>query len=83
MSKKFPVEKQKTPVQYILAFFVLLLVGIVFAVVLIAVPYLLFLLVSIFVETFQFNILFILAFWLVVVVLLWIINLIELIGRYR
>ncbi|NPA17445.1 hypothetical protein [Persephonella sp.] len=78
---RFPVEKKKTPIQYFLAFLVLALVGVVFAVILIALPYLFYLLAVIFIKTLQFSIVFILVFWLVVVILLWIIKLLEVYRR--
>jgi len=78
---KFPVEKKKTLSQYLLAFFILFLVGVVFAVILIAVPYLLYLLAVIFVKTLHFGIVFILVFWLIVVIVLWILKILEVYGR--
>ncbi|MDQ7055953.1 MAG: hypothetical protein Q9M89_05565 [Persephonella sp.] len=81
MDKKFPVEKKRTPFQYMLAFFVLLLVGMAFVVVLIAVPYLFYLLVVIFFKTFQFGILFVLVFWIVVLIILWTTKLLQIMGK--
>jgi len=78
---KFPVQKKKTPTQYILAFLVLVLVGVVFGVILIALPYLFYLLAVIFIKTLQFSIVFILVFWLIVVIVLWIIKILEIYGR--
>ena len=81
MNKKFPVEKKRTPFQYMLAFFVLLLVGIAFVVVLIAIPYLFYLLIVIFFKTFQFGLVFVIVFWLVVLLILWTGKLLQIMGK--
>ncbi len=81
MSKKFPVENKKTPSQYILAFFVLLLVGIAFVATLIAIPYLFYLLIVIFFKTFQFGVIFVIVFWLVVLLILWTGKLLQIMGK--
>ncbi|MBK3331678.1 hypothetical protein GWK41_01195 [Persephonella atlantica] len=81
MSKKFPVENKKTPSQYILVFFVLLLVGIAFVATLIAIPYLFYLLVVVFFKTFQFGIVFVIVFWLVVLIVLWTAKILQIMGK--
>ncbi|NPA12683.1 MAG: hypothetical protein GXO45_01710 [Aquificae bacterium] len=77
----FPVERKKTPLQYLLAFLVLVILGIVFLVILISVPYLLFQLLVIVFNTLKFGITFIVIFWLIVVLILWAVKLIEILDR--
>ncbi|SNZ02517.1 hypothetical protein SAMN06265182_0140 [Persephonella hydrogeniphila] len=77
MDKNFPVSKKRTPIQYVLGFLVLILVAVSFLVVLIAVPYLFYLLLMIFFKTLQFGVIFVVLFWLIIVIFLWIGKLIE------
>jgi len=78
MDKRFPVNKKRTPLQYILGIFVLLVVAVSFLVILIAVPYLFYLFLMIFFKTLEFGIIFVALFWLTVVIMLWLGKLIEL-----
>lgn len=74
MNKKFPVKKEKTLKQYLLAFFVLLLLFISFIVVLISVPYMFFYILKIFDLNIDYSFQTVLIFWLSVTISLWIIK---------
>ena len=73
--------KNRTPFQILLAFIVLFLLAFSFIVVLIAVPYLFYLLLVIFFKTVQFGIIFIILFWFLIVIFLWIIKILQLISK--
>lgn len=56
----------------LIAFFVLFITAIVFFMVLIAVPYIVFLFFKLFFATLKFSFIFIIVFWIVFVILMWI-----------
>ncbi|HHG74905.1 hypothetical protein [Persephonella sp.] len=73
--------KNKTPTQIFLAFIVLFLLAVSFVVVLIAVPYLFYLLLVIFFKTVQFGVVFILLFWFLIVIFLWVLKIAQIISK--
>lgn len=73
--------ENRSPVQILLALVVLFFLAVSFLVILIAVPYLFYILLVIFFKTIQFGVIFILLFWFLVVVFLWIIKILQLISK--
>ncbi|NPA53814.1 MAG: hypothetical protein GXO21_04025 [Aquificae bacterium] len=80
--KKFPVEEKRTLKQYLLAFFVLFLVFISFVSVLIVVPYLFVQGWNLIFSSLEYNIGFIIVFWLVFIFLAWTIKLLGYYFKY-
>jgi len=64
-------NKNITKKQYALAFLTVFILGIVFLVVLISVPYLFFLLLKMFLISLKFGVVFIIAFWIIFIALSW------------
>ena len=64
-------SKNITKKQYALAFLTVFILGIVFLVVLISVPYLFFLLLKMFLISLKFGVVFIIAFWIIFIALSW------------